>query len=59
MKDEQIQDTYGAALQKREEPNQDPTPQKIQETQPNLTKRLWKIGRPVVKKSVEIFLSSF
>ena len=25
MKDEQIQDTYGAALQKREEPNQDPT----------------------------------
>ena len=25
MKYEQIQDTYGAALQKREEPNQDPT----------------------------------
>ena len=40
VKYEQIQDTYGAALQKqRKKPNQDPTTED-KGTQPSLTKRL-------------------
>ena len=43
---------------KEKKANQDPTTE-YKGTQPRLTKRLRKIGRPMVKRSFEIFLSDF